>query len=151
MCMLRLRRACFIFANLYVFIVIVFVLFSFAIVRFRFAGAWIIFANLYGVRKLVLMILASGLNNMLSLPAWYGLFDHTAARACGLYRAHKMARRGVDWDSQPLVWGCAGERLIPFPVFSVLSGHSVCVLFLAGVRTQRRMAVSNAAGPSTGL
>ena len=52
--------------------------------------------ELYGVRKLVLMILASGLNNMLPLPVWYGLFDHTAARACGLYRAHKMARRGVD-------------------------------------------------------
>ena len=41
------------------------------------------------------MILAFGLNNMLPLPVWYGLFDHTAARACGLYRAHKMARRGL--------------------------------------------------------
>lgn len=77
------------------FLIIVFILFSFAIffpfaiVRFRFAGARTIFANLYGVRKLVLMILASGLNNMLPLPVWYGLFDHTAARACGLYRAHE--------------------------------------------------------------
>lgn len=79
------------------FLIIVFVLFSFAIFFFRdctvpLRGC----VNLYGVRKLVLMILASGLNNMLPLPVWYGLFDHTAARACGLYRAHKMARRGVD-------------------------------------------------------
>ena len=73
------------------FIVIVFILFFFRYL-FSFRDCVVPLrgcANLYGVRKLVLMILASGLNNMLPLPVWYGLFDHTAARACGLYRAHE--------------------------------------------------------------
>ena len=48
-----------------------------------------------------------------------------------------------------VVWGCAGERLIPFPVFSVLSSRLAC-LFLLG-RAMSGAAVSNAAGPPTGL
>ena len=48
-----------------------------------------------------------------------------------------------------MVWGCAGERLIPFPVFSVLSSRLAC-LFLLG-RAMSGAAVSNTAGPPTGL
>lgn len=48
-----------------------------------------------------------------------------------------------------MVWGCAGGRLIPFPVFSVLSSRLAC-LFLLG-RAMSGAAVSNAAGPPTGL
>ena len=48
-----------------------------------------------------------------------------------------------------MVWGCAGERLIPFPVFSVLSSRLAC-LFLLG-RAMSGAAVSSAAGPPTGL
>ena len=76
-----------------VIVFIVFILFSFGIFLFRnctvpLRGC----VNHNRETKIVFCwfyYFASGLNNMLSLPVWYGLFDHKTARVCGLYRAHE--------------------------------------------------------------
>lgn len=81
------------------------------------------------------MILAFGLNNMLPLPVWYGLFDHTAARACGLYRAHKMARRGLI-ETRNRGVGLRGGTAYSFPCF-LGSLQPLSVLILAGARNVR--------------
>lgn len=70
------------------------------------------------------------------MPVWYGLFDHNAARACGLYRALKRPVGGLI-ETATVGVGLRGETAYSFPCFLGSLRLTCCALFLAGARTLR--------------
>lgn len=94
-------------------------------------------------------ILAFGLNNMLPSPAWYGCSITLLLESVDFTGRMKMSRRGLIETAA--VCGCAGERLIPFPVLSILSSRVALVLLLGVVSRGLRLSATLLApyGPQT--
>lgn len=118
---------------------------------FRFAGARVISANLYGFECfLVLEVLRPG--QIICSPALCGRGCSSTILLGFVDFAGRM-KRPVEGliETATIGVGLRGETAYSFPCFLGSLRPQRWRAFLAGVRTQRRMAVSSAAGPSAGL